>query len=506
MNIKRVQEIVATLPLSYYFGEKANYSLRVDENEETSFCNLYSHRIVISMKNIENAEKSMKTEATESVIRGLVYHELSHAILTNPYLINAYECYYNMTGNGRNPSYEFNVIEDERIETIFANFYLGVDFWKNRLLVLGPCTTPAETKEQYLFNVARYHETEGHPEALEALKPFLSCTCNRYSNSDKCYDTARKGYDAVSKIYEIFEKVQQERERQEQSKDGKESKQDESEQEQSKEKEEEKEEKEEDKSSIFTEQEQDKLTKEAKKVVIQEVNKDYRHFYGETLDQKKADNTLTASLLKIIARNGGFGVSDELSTEGYTGDFDPELKMQDFSGNKKWWSDSDDYGNTSKTASEKILNIWLDNSSSFYSNDKAVNQILASLAEIEKKMKSFKFRLVRITNTWDEMKGNQRISKSNGGNWIPDSVKDIYARLNMTGEEKNIVLFDGQAGYPEQFRSLKCFDNRNTTFIIEESNTEYIKKNCRNSIIIEENFDYAGTLFKNIEKAFDQLF
>jgi len=107
---------------------------------------------------------------------------------------------------------------------------------------------------------------------------------------------------------------------------------------------------------------------------------------------------------------------------------------------------------------------------------------------------------------WDEMKGNQRISKSNGGNWIPDSVKDIYARLNMTGEEKNIVLFDGQAGYPEQFRSLKCFDNRNTTFIIEESNTEYIKKNCRNSIIIEENFDYAGTLFKNIEKAFDQLF
>lgn len=543
MDIKRVQEIVATLPLSYYFGEKADYKLTVREDTETSHCCLSTHEIVISMKNIENAEKNMKTEATESVVRGLVYHELSHAILTNPVLVNAYQFYCEENGGNRNPAYEFNVIEDERIETIFSKFYLGVDFWKNRLAVLGPCKTPAETREDYLFNVTRYHETEGHPEALEALKLYLTSACTKNSAYGACMYAAKLGFDAVSKIFDIFGKIEEERKAQQQNKDEKEGKSksekkntEESKEEKENEEKENKEEKskngkenaekskegkeskkadekenkgnqpDNNKASIFTEQEQETINNNIRKAVIKEAEDDYKKYYGKTLNQLKADFSLTSSLLKIIARNGGFGVSDELSTEGYTGDFDPELKMTDFSGERKWWSDSDDYGNTSKTASEKVLNIWLDNSSSFEHNDRAVNKILASLAEIEKKMKSFKFRLVRITTEWKELKGNQRISNSRGNNYIPENVKDTYARLNPTGEEKNIVLFDGQAGYPEDFARLKCFDNRNTTFIVEEDNTEYIKENCRNSIIIEENTDYAGTLLKNVEKAFDQLF
>lgn len=265
------------------------------------------------------------------------------------------------------------------------------------------------------------------------------------------------------------------------------------------------------------------------------------------------DKNTKCDLLKIIGKNTGFGNNQNQAMYGYSGKFNTKRFATDFSDSCKWFKKKsfDDTGINAKKNNKKVLNIWLDNSGSFRNNDDEVNKILKALYEIEKQRDDFQFNFVKVDDHFVELKGEDRFSKSEGGNRLPkDEIEKNYKNLNPTGNEFNIVLFDGQCGtdteyiyiqkkrleneikrktkYDEQTRkimldrlnqqvedaikcdsyeNLKVFNNQKSIFITENANTEPIKRVCNNAkAIIEENSNYAGQLKANILKAFDLLF
>src|SRR5690554_5424089 len=117
MNItkERAQSILQTLPVGYYL--KRNIDVELSETASTSYIDLQTERITIAMNNFHKAHKFVVSdEQLEETVRAILYHELSHALLTPKKL--------RITNR-------MNVFEDERIETLLKNFYINVDFKQN---------------------------------------------------------------------------------------------------------------------------------------------------------------------------------------------------------------------------------------------------------------------------------------------------------------------------------------------------------------------------------------
>jgi len=109
-SFKEVNNILKTLPISYYLKTKARVVL--SETEESSSIDLLTKEIIISYPQIQR----LKYKKLESVIRTMLYHEVGHAILTpRPYKLTIDHRIY-------------NIFEDEREECILGNYFLDVKF------------------------------------------------------------------------------------------------------------------------------------------------------------------------------------------------------------------------------------------------------------------------------------------------------------------------------------------------------------------------------------------
>lgn len=140
------QDVLKTLPVGYYLGHPV--SLRLDPTGDSTYIELDCERVTVSYKNICTALENAPDDIDpEPIIRALLYHEISHALLTPRCLLSAangsliYKCcsrYKNGTDKAtyiRDHVHDIiNIFEDERIETTCRNYYMNVDF--KRLLVL----------------------------------------------------------------------------------------------------------------------------------------------------------------------------------------------------------------------------------------------------------------------------------------------------------------------------------------------------------------------------------
>ena len=116
LNYATVLKIFNTLPIGYYFGARLEAVL--SETSEDSFINLVDLKIVISYPTIlEKYNTIQEKDKIEIIIRTLLYHEVSHAILT-PYIADL----------NKENAIIFNIFEDERIETVLKHKFLDVDF------------------------------------------------------------------------------------------------------------------------------------------------------------------------------------------------------------------------------------------------------------------------------------------------------------------------------------------------------------------------------------------
>lgn len=140
------QDVLKTLPVGYYLGHPV--SLRLDPTGDSTYIELDCERVTVSYKNICTALENAPDDIDpEPIIRALLYHEISHALLTPRGLLSTangdliYKCCARYKNSVDKAAYIrahvhdiINIFEDERIETTCHNYYMNVDF--KRLLVL----------------------------------------------------------------------------------------------------------------------------------------------------------------------------------------------------------------------------------------------------------------------------------------------------------------------------------------------------------------------------------
>lgn len=141
-----IESVFPTLSISLYLGRALEGGASLVDEQETSFYSPVKDMIVISSKNVTDAVNEAVSLAKgeylelsiEELVRTVLYHEVSHAILTPPNLMKEFR--YGAT----TPAIA-NIVEDQRIETLCEKFFHKAEFKKFRELLIPETVDPGNT-------------------------------------------------------------------------------------------------------------------------------------------------------------------------------------------------------------------------------------------------------------------------------------------------------------------------------------------------------------------------
>ena len=468
-SMTEVEKVIKTLPISYYAFKEMPVRLT---DEDRTYINLATCAINISYpmirKAMEDAERKGIEMDTESVCRALLYHEVSHALLTPMDMKN-------------NPAF-YNVFEDERIETLLSNYYINVDFKANVKHLCGWDTPHApRNADEAFFQTVRFRF--GKKRHLEKVERIIQCYSTLNSTRSHAIGTTLSFYE--NDIKELYEDIAKDFE-------GK-----------GKEEEKEGEEKAGDCPSSSK-------SLSAKDIVERSVNNIKKHFnIGEGLTslsiekqaiQKKFANKYYDYFYPLFysynKRSGGGS-----AFQAYSGVLNPRNAARD------------DYRYFDRMAQEKgnnrygsmNLNLFIDTSGSFTHHQAQVNGLLEALERLENRFKFFTFELITC-NVGEQLKRrNERRIGCNGGNWLDENVIPIWRKVQkLNTSNYNIVLFDGDAYTDSHIlhtapAPMTVFDYGNVTLITDPSNEDEAKKCKRAKIVVT--YNYTEELERYVKRA-----
>lgn len=468
-SMTEVEKVIKTLPISYYAFKEMPVRLT---DEDRTYINLATCAINISYpmirKAMEDAERKGIEMDTESVCRALLYHEVSHALLTPMEMKN-------------NPAF-YNVFEDERIETLLSNYYINVDFKANVKHLCGWDTPHApRSADEAFFQTVRFRF--GKKRHLEKVERIIQCYSTLNSTRSHAIGTTLSFYE--NDIKELYEDIAKDFE-------GK-----------GKEEEKEGEEKAGDCPSSSK-------SLSAKDIVERSVNNIKKHFnIGEGLTslsiekqaiQKKFANSYYDYFYPLFygynKRSGGGS-----AFQAYSGVLNPRNAARD------------DYRYFDRMAQEKgnnrygsmNLNLFIDTSGSFTHHQAQVNGLLEALERLENRFKFFTFELITC-NVGEQLKRrNERRIGCNGGNWLDENVIPIWRKVQkLNTSNYNIVLFDGDAYTDSHIlhtapAPMTVFDYGNVTLITDPSNEDEAKKCKRAKVVVT--YNYTEELERYIKRA-----
>lgn len=187
-----VNHILATLPIGYYLGR--NIPVTLSEGQNSVF-NPVADKITIGYALITEAFKKVTDGKynvdVEEIVRGLLYHEISHVVLTPDALWDAASFSHKR---------KVNVFEDERIETLLAKTYMNTNFKKNIVFLNSyDGTTEPKTADDAFYHVVRYHH--GKKEFIDRVANII----HQYAHINKLYGTriGREDYFKYNDIIKI---------------------------------------------------------------------------------------------------------------------------------------------------------------------------------------------------------------------------------------------------------------------------------------------------------------
>ena len=502
-----VDSILKTLPIGYYAGRKIDVTL--DDEAETSYYSMMTDKIVISYPILcERAKNVSENITAENAVRSMLYHEVSHAILTPTEL---------------SIDKPINVFEDERIETMLNNYYMDVNFRQQIIEINGGIHEAKDAWTAY-YNAVRFGISTPRIQMMINSMLHQYDDLSRVSNYYRCIDYSRSIHRLYSEIADEFANNpeafsppnsanspngKQNGEQSDNPGDEMKDSQDvrtemdtgsEEDETGDKEKEEEGEEKEDTTRPSDLTLPPDKVKDLAKSVL----NKKAALNPGERqkLDTfQKAAETIIGNFNK--KNSGGSGIN------AYSGIFNPRaVARNDYRYFERAMSTQ---GNNKFGTCH--LNLFIDCSGSYYYNQNITNGILASLSEIERKNKNFSLDVYFINDHFRKCKSvDDRVFTADGGNRIPYDIKKIMVNAQKPQTVNyNIVLFDGDA-FSNQGDSMsakrqlfKAFDAKQTTLITNSENCVYINdKFTATKVIVTDN--YAAELAQHILNAFTIAF
>lgn len=502
VTFAKCDSILKTLPIGFYTGRRIETTL--DEKEETSFYSPMEDKIVVSYPIIARRFDSMPEASTcseEEAVRSMLYHEVSHAILT--------------PAKALNNNFQVNVFEDERIETVLSDFYHDVDFRKQLYDIHGGHAPKATTPQTAFFNAVRFRVGPADIEVevermLERYAPINrlskrwdgSPTVSEYEHDIN--ELWRKIANKFAKNPKAFQPENKKGEPQEEetpktqnnpSKNG-----------ESKGKE--KTEKAEGENAETKETPQNgaphkgKMSLEDVKKIIEETLKTTNLNAENT--KKVADFQKAA---EIIITNFNKKNKSGNGINAYSGVFNPRAVIRK---DYRYFERSMATQGNNKFGTCH-LNLIIDSSGSFWNNQDLVNGILAALTEIERKNRNFSMDVAFINTRFHLCKSvRERVLEADGGNDVPDNMKEILMKLQKPNTcNYNIVLFDGDA-FSNHYggncsKIFSAFDMKQTTLITDPDNLHYMKPAFKTAKVVITN-NYTAELIDNILKAFTIAF
>lgn len=495
VSFERVDNILKTLPIGYY--AKRNIPVTLNRTSSISFYVPVEDRIEISFNQITESLADLdETFNEETAIRTMLYHEVSHAILTPKDL-----------------SYSdwINIFEDERIETVLRDFYKGVNF------------------KQMIYNLTKQHGFT--PEnAEQAFYLFVRLRIvdkldkeywiNRLTNLISEYRTVNDSwwyYCDIEKFHQDFIDAWNKMKEEEKSKDaeipeGKEETSknndtDETSENETSENEEEtseetSEEEEEETSMYDHDRPDENIPKDldVKPVSIEEILDNTS--FGMTYDK-----ALTDELFAIFGEAKKMNKQNASAINAYSGMFDVRSVLRD---DCKYFLQKNREGHR-KAYSKMHLNLFIDCSGSFYRDDIVINRMLTALIKIEKINPNFSFDLISCGSTNVVRAKNDRIQHSRGGNRLDQTIVPCYNKVQLKDAMNiNIVCFDGDAwsnicsGVSAAQKSCSVWNNQNSVIISDYDNEYAFTKYCPSARKIFTH-DYTKELQKSIISALKTL-
>lgn len=488
IKVNEVKEIVDTLPIGLYAGRRVPCTL--DLEAETSYYVPSDDVIVISFPIIaKGLQAAVECEdyTKETAIRSMVYHELSHAILTP-----AEGMKYILTNQLEHDI--FNIFEDERIETLLANYYLDVDFKKQIYYINGGEINdkPSNALEAF-YNLVRFRKDFhgllpkvdsiiGQAKNINRETGANYFPWSEYNKNYKYWDNVRKLYKQVKQYFNDDNKENQS------SNDGQEN------------------------ANGIT----DGITDDGTPISINENDKKvmtdkniavfpgfspkdtFNATFNENIDTEVYE-TLKAIINQFNRKNNsGNGI------KSYSGIINPRNFLND---DYRYFDKKIGVNGNNKFGSLH-LNLMLDDSGSYCENCKATNKVIQALIEIEKQNKNFTFDVYFVANDYRKAKNNQeRYIKANGGNKLTPELFDLVRTAQKPNTfNYNIVMYDGMAYCRGEEKNFGAYNRNNLTIISSTDNRSAIENYCPNANKIFVNRDYPNYISENIIKALSRAF
>lgn len=481
ITFNEVEKILKTLPIGYYI--KRNVDVTLDPDTECSYYVPMDDMIRISFKQLTAAFESIeKTKNAEKIVRGMLYHEVSHAFITPK--------------NLRVTSW-MNTFEDERIESVLRQYYLNTNFRELVKLVNNFKGEKPANAEQAFYHLVRYRV--GDKDWLKRLHELIQKykTLNRRSKGYELYDyetDVRNFYEDFMTWYKMNHPELDEIKTQPEVPSASSCESDESSESTS--------------SAATTEsdepdEETDEESESDESLSSKEIDNMMSDALNELVDKEMIESVqqLLQSISKSTSKNGS-------AINAYSGVFDPRSVVRD---DYKYFVQQNRIGHI-KAFSKVHLNLFIDRSGSFRRSQDTVNKLLYSLRLFENSNPNFTFDLVTCGMGERLETKKDRIMECRGGNKLDHDVFSIFKKLQFAGQTNyNIVLFDGDAfsdfHYCELANARKnfgAFNTSNVTIISDYDNKDAIEQYaCSAKKIFTR--DYADELYKNVMNALQML-
>lgn len=503
MNITndQIKAVFETLPISFYLGQNIDVELVYDHGDAYYDFNL--HKIKVGTDIIKNAVMTLQDETKlEGCVRAVLYHEISHVILTSSNLLWACKT-ARLPIDGVSRQDIMNIFEDERIETLLAHYYFDVDFKKNVFAINGctPATIPPATSDiNKFYSVVRFRSDPRFAARIDGI-------IAKYANYTSNFPVSHHDFEGyVVEVFDLYHDIVGN------NPAGKSDTKDESaanpgaqtnapagsstaQTDDSTG----------DNQSPSLPSNWDELSDAERQQVIDAnfAGKDggARGHMNQVCNTMTGDTymtELTQKLDRIFTLALNRRRNHSTSRHGYSGNVDPRR----FERTDHDWKVFERRGNESGKRFNKIqLNLWLDNSGSFTANCEFVNNFIACLEQIEAENPNFVLEIVTQdghTEYLDRSKP-RRIDCCGCSVFKYDEARPIWNKINAPRDREiyNILLFDGSMFSKTVRQAFAMVDVPNMTMIVERDNLRYLPAHPRARVIIE-NEHYTARLCENI--------
>jgi len=469
LTFAKCESIVNTLPIGFYTGRRIDITL--DKEVETSFYDPMEDKIVVSYPIIAARFRQAKSTCNEEeAIRSMLYHEVSHAILTP---------------TGMNNNFQMNCVEDERIETVLRHYFHGVNFRQQLYDLHGGHAPQARDAKTAFFNAVRFGLGTGKVQKRvnEVLKHHskLHRASRRWednrerlgtgyyeSDVDELWDLIRREYNAHPEEFQPQEGEGKEGpQSMDRLKKGQNGGDGEGKEQQGK--------------GIAEKSGENEGEPHETELTAEQV----KRMVGASLSNHPGLNDAQVAKLNEFQKTvemiiGNFNKKNKGGSgiNAYSGVFNPRAVVRKdyrFFERAMTTQGNNKFGTCH-------LNLIIDTSGSFCDNVPLTNGILAVLSEVERKNRNFSMDVAFINHEFHICESvRDRKMVAWGGNDIPDDMKEIMMRLQQPQTcNYNIILFDGDAicnryGSYDGPKLFGAFDMKQTTLITDPENECYMK-------------------------------